>query len=74
MNILLKSTKIRKEKRKGVTNFLQNLPILSRFLFYFSVEREGVGTLRYMIYQCHLPTCDAAYILDKVFIWASSLA
>ena len=23
-----------------------------------------MGTLRYMIYQRHLPTCDAAYILD----------
>jgi len=33
-----------------------------------------VGTLRYMIYQHHLPTCDAAYILDKVFIQAFGLA
>jgi len=33
-----------------------------------------VGTLRYMIYQCHLPTCNAAYILDKVFIQAFGLA
>jgi len=30
------------------------------------VEREGMGTLRYMIYQCHLPTCDTAYILDII--------
>jgi len=30
--------------------------------------------LRYMIYQCHLPICDIAYILDKVFIQASGLA
>jgi len=38
------------------------------------VERVGVGMLRYMIYQRHLPTCDTAYILDKVFIQASGLA
>ena len=33
-----------------------------------------MGMLRYMIYQHHLPICNAAYILDKVFIQASSLA
>ena len=33
-----------------------------------------MGMLRYMIYQCHLPTCNAAYILNKVFIQAFGLA
>ena len=33
-----------------------------------------MGMLRYIIYQHHLPTCDAAYILvNKVFIQASDL-
>jgi len=30
--------------------------------------------LRYMIYQHHLPTFSAAYLLDKVFIQAFGLA